>query len=305
MSFKEQLQKLKENWLLIVLGLLILVVLFSFVGGGINLKAGNSRDSAMYGNLMYDMPAQQSRMYSTDPYSQKQTSDFSPEVEVRKITKSLNLRLETNVGKFNEIDVRIKSIANTSNSYILSENTTSRKSGSRNIYTGNYTIKVDSIKLDDMVLQLKDLGTVISLNQSATDVTGSYTRTEVEIKIEKDRLKRYLDIYETANEDGKLKLIDRIFDQERRIKYLEDSLKNIDQRVEYSTITLTVFEKYNYSNIVFVKFSDLVRTLVNGINNVLKIVFGVIPYAIFAYLIYLFTKLFRRRKKEDLIIKKK
>jgi hypothetical protein len=304
MSFKEQLQKLKENWLLIVLGLIILFALFSVVGGGINLNAGYSRDSAMEYS-MYDRSPQKGGMYNTNQYNQTQTGDFSPEIEIRQIVKNLNLRLETKVGKFDEIDTRIKSIANTSNSYILLENTTSRKSGSKNIYTGNYTIKVDSTKLDDMVLQLKDLGTVISLNQSATDVTGSYTKTEVEIEIEKDRLKRYLEIYETTNEDGKLKLIDKIFNQERRIKYLEDSLKNLDQRVEYSTITLTVFEKYNYSNIVFVKFSELVRTLVNGINTVLKIIFGVIPYAVFAYLIYLFTRLFKRRKREDLTIKKK
>ncbi len=295
MSFKEQVDKLKNNWLMIVLIIVVLLLVLTFSGSAnYNTRAlyssqvaGGYSESAM---MDYDV-----RTSYTQPSSQG--TDFAPEVELRKIVKNANLRLELKLGTFHETDSKIKSIANTSNSYILSENISSRKSGSKNVYTGNYVIKVESTKLDAMVNQLKDLGDVTSIYSGATDVTGNYTSTEIELEAERNRLNRYLELYNSSDEDGKIKMINSIFNHERRIKYLEDSLRNIDQRVEYSTISLSVSEKYNFANIVFVKFSDLIRTFVNSFNSVLKIIFGVVPYLLLLYLIVLGFRLFRRKKK--------
>lgn len=304
MSFKEQIDKLKSNWLLIVLGLIIFVILFSITQMSVGSVGYQSRNLGASEKVAmdYDMELSQSLGGGV---SSSRTDDFSPDVEERKIIKNTNLKLNIKRGEFENTNSRIKAISNTSDSFILSENITSRKSGSKELFTGRYTIKVDSTKLEDMTSQLKDLGKVTYLNQSGNDITGNYTKTSLEIELEKERLKRYQEIYDSTNEDGKLRLIDRIFNQERRIKYLEDSLKNMDQRVEYSTISLTVTETYNYANIVLVRFSDLVRTFVNNVNNVLKFIFGVVPYAVAVYLIYLFTRLFKRRKNVNLKIKNK
>lgn len=60
---------------------------------------------------------------------------------------------------------------------------------------------------------------------------------------------------EATSIQDKLTLNDRIFDQERRIKYLTDSINNMDQRIEYSTVYISLTEKKSeYINIVFVKF---------------------------------------------------
>jgi hypothetical protein len=294
MGFKEQMDKLKENWFIILLVIIGFVLLVFMTGGGANV--GMQRLNYANDSTMMDYSPAASYGGSYDNYKSS-TSDFAPEVEERKIVKNANLSLEIKWKEFKDVSLKINSIANTSDSYILSENITSRKSGSKDIYTGNYTIKVESSKLDDLLNQLKEVGKVTSFNQSGNDITGNFTKTSLEIELEKDRLDRYLEIYQTTNEDGKIQLIDKIFNQEKRIKYLEDSLKNMDQRVEYSTISLTVREKYNYANIVLVKLSDLLKVLVGSVNTVLKILFAIIPFIIFIYLIVLGVRVSRKKKK--------
>ena len=95
----------------------------------------------------------------------------------------------------------------------------------------------------------------------------------------------------------KIQLNDRIFEQETKIKYIEDSLKNIDKRVDYSTIYVTLNEKQpKYANIVFIEFSELVRRLVDSINSLLKLIFTALPYAIAGFVVWLIIKIFKKKK---------
>ena len=88
-----------------------------------------------------------------------------------------------------------------------------------------------------------------------------------------------------------------IFDQERTIKYLEDSLKNIDKQVDYSTIYVTLNEKQSeYANIVFVKFSELVKRFVGSINSLLTLIFVVVPYAVAVAILWVAVRVFRKGK---------
>jgi hypothetical protein len=106
-------------------------------------------------------------------------------------------------------------------------------------------------------------------------------------------------MYNSAEKiSDKIELNDRIFNQERTIKYLEDSLKNMDQRVDYSTINLNISEKYSYSNIALVKLSDLVRSFVNSVNALLKFLFVIIPFAIVGWIIYLVSRNKKNSKKK-------
>jgi predicted nucleic acid-binding Zn-ribbon protein len=141
------------------------------------------------------------------------------------------------------------------------------------------------------------LGEVISFNENKDDITGRYTNVELELEVEKERLKRYQEMYDEAKSvEDKLNLNDRIFNQERRIKYLEDSMKNMDTRIDYSTISVSLQEKKSsYVNVVFVKFSQLIRSLVDSINSVLKLVFWILPWALLGIVVWLVVRVIRKR----------
>jgi len=291
MTMKEQLNKLKENWLLVG----IVLILFVFMFGG-NFM-GNMFGSATKQISMANVEMEQAVSYRAGGYMPVPEQDFAPDVEERKITKTASMSTEVERGTFKNADSKLKIIVKSSDSYLLNENVNKYDSGRKSYYQGSYQIKVETDKYDAVIAQLKDIGEVQSFNENARDITGSYTKTEIEIDVEKERLARYEEMYKEAERvEDKITLNDRIFDQERRIKYLEDSLKNMDKRIEYSTVTVTIKEKRSeYANIALAKLSALVKSFVGSINSLLYLLFVIVPYVVAVGIIVFIVKRFRKR----------
>ncbi|MBI2107385.1 DUF4349 domain-containing protein [Candidatus Woesearchaeota archaeon] len=103
-------------------------------------------------------------------------------------------------------------------------------------------------------------------------------------------------MYEEAKSiQDKIDLSDRIFNPERAIKYYEEELKNIDNQVSYSTVSLTLTEKQSdYANIMFVKFSSLISSFVESLNSLLKFTVIILPWAIISLILYLLYRRFAK-----------
>ena len=293
MTIKSQLSKIKDNWLLIVIVLAVL----AFLNFG---NLGSLGVSSLAGGIGFEKRAAQDASYSGSYgiIPQPSYGDFAPDVTDRKITKSSSINIETETGIFKDAESKLKSIVKSTNSYLLNENVNKYDSGWKTYYSGTYQIKVDSRKYNDIIAQLKGIGEVKSFSENTDDITASYKNLEIELAAERQRLLRYQEMYKEATLTAdKLQISDRIFDQERTIKYLEDSMKNIDKQVDYSTIYATLNEKQSeYASIIFVKFSELVRSLVASINSLLTLIFAVIPYAVSAAILWFVVRFFRKRK---------
>lgn len=297
MGMKEQFSKIKENWLLLVL---VLVVILFLSNGSRVLEQGVGAiydTKSMYAP-MADMEQSLSYGYDGGGRGYYPNDDFAPEVETRVITKTASLTSEVKRGTFQAEAFKVKSLIRSTDSFLLNENVNNYGSKLRSYYVGSYQIKVDVNKYDDMITQLKEIGEVTSFNENQLDITAEYTNIQIEIETEKDRLERYKDMYDEAKEvEDKIELSDRIFNQERMIKYMEDSLENMDKRVDYSTIYLTVTEKQSeYADVLFVKFSELVRNLVSSFNSLVNLIFVVVPWAIAALVIYVITRIIKKKK---------
>ena len=291
MAIKDQLLKIKENWLLVA-AVLIILFISTFGGGTFAAKSvGGFREVAVYDSMR--APEALSIGYDRIPPS----GDFAPEVEERKITKTASLSTEVERGTFGDAETKLKAIVAATDSFILNENVNKQGFGKHAYYSGFYQIKVEGTKYDAVISQLKDIGEVISFNENAQDVTGTFVSTEARLEAEKSRLQRYQQMYKDAKDiDDKIQLSDRIFNQERTIKYLEDSLKNIGRRVEYTTISFSMREKQSeYVGVVLVKFSQLVRQLVVSINSLLSLIFVTLHYALVALLVWLGVRLVKKR----------
>ncbi|MBR9691057.1 DUF4349 domain-containing protein [Candidatus Woesearchaeota archaeon] len=282
MALKKQLLKLKDNWLLI---LLFLILLFAVSGSSFLLTPFTSTASKMLaGGFAADEAmemgiASRSSYYPSPVYG---NGDFAPEVEVRKIIKTSSLSTEVKRGEFKQNEDKLKNIVVSSDSFILNENVNLYGKGSKAYYRGSYHLKVDTDKYDSVVTQLKEIGEVTSFNENSNDVTGQYVSLEDQLKLEKDRLKRYQDILDDAERiEDKINLNNYIFNQERTIKYIEDRINNLDKRVEYTTISFSMSEKQSeYVNVAVVKFSALIKNLVGSFNLLLKAVFWLFPWLI-------------------------
>lgn len=279
MGIKDQLNKLKDNWLLIVLLLVVMVMM----SGGLNMFSG-SMNYAM-DNYGYAESAKMGSVASRgmDYYpSPGYDEGFAPEVQERVITKTSSMSTEVERGKYKSSEAVLKSIVIAAKGFILNENANQYDEGWKSYYSGYYTIKVPTNDYASVLSQLQEIGVVKSFNENAADVTGRYTDLNTQLETEKARLARYEQMYEEATLiEDKINLNDRIFNQERTIKYLEDAIENIDNRVDYSQISFSMSEKRSgYADIYFVEFSTLVENFVNNTSNLLSFLFSIIPWAI-------------------------
>ena len=288
MSLKEQLDTLKRHWLIIV----ILVIVFAvFNLGGLVSEVGFAEydmvEESAYATRSMGMPAP---MYPSE--------DFAPEVEERKITKTASLNTEVEKETFNDNVNYLKSIVTSTDSFLLNENIKKQGKGKTSYYTGYFQLKVETSKYDAVIVQLKEIGEITSFNENTIDVTGRYTNLEIELETEKARLERYEKMFDEADiMEDKIILSDRIFDQERSIKYLEESLENIDNRVDYTTITVNIKEKQSeYAYVAFVKFSELVNGLVGSLSSLLSFIFVILPWAIAIYIIAFVVKKVKKKR---------
>lgn len=305
MGIKNQWNTIKNNWIIVLV--LIVIVVFFMAGGNTQSNIGLSNSYSGYSRTAYDMEKAMvssidSSAYYGDGYGgyyYDYYGDFAPQVEERKITKTASIGAEVKRGTFKDAEARLKAIVASSDSFLLNENVAKNRYGSGDYFSGSYSIKVDTEKYDYIVQQLREIGELTYFNENARDITGSYTNKQIELQVEKERLERYREMYtEAKSVEDKINLNDRIFNQERTIKYLEDSLSRMDQKVDYTTISVSITEKTSsYANIVFVKFSDLARSFVQSLNVLLKILFILVPYAALLAIILFIVRILRKAKK--------
>jgi hypothetical protein len=295
MAIKDQFNMIKNNWLII----LIVIGLFVFMNSGFT-GLGNMSNNLLYKSTSsYDQGFanyESAGMASSSYYRGSASQDFAPEVEERKLTTTSRLSTEVKRGEFDSNEQQLKNIVTSSDSILLSENKNNYGTKRRAYFSGSYQIKVSADKYTSVISQLKGIGEIQSISENTQDITGQYTNAKLNLEVEKERLKRYLEMYnEAINIDDKMNLNDRIFNQERTIKYLEDSINRKDQKIDYSTIHFTLTEeRSDYANIVFVKLSSLITSFVNSINSLLSFIFVVAPWAVFLFVVWI---IYRRVKK--------
>ena len=298
MGIKDQVKTLKNNWLIIAL---FLVGLFAMTGMGNGIMSGVMYDSfdRGYGGDM--MMAESTSYKSGRGYmpSPSYGDDFAPEVEERVIVKNSYLNSEVEQGTFYENEQRLKDIIQTSDAFLLNENVNEYETNWNSYFSGSYSIKVPAGKYDAVLSQLREIGELQSFSDNSQDITGSYTNQNIEVEMERARLQRFLEMYEGAElMEDKILLNDRIFDQERRVKYLDDAIKNMDTRVQYSQVSFSMSEKRSeYVDVTLVRFSNLVESLVNSLNALLQLVFMGLPWALLFVGYKAVSKLVKKKKK--------
>jgi hypothetical protein len=298
MSVKTQLLKLKENWLIIVLSLIFIIIIAALVGNsGPGLYQLTERSLNSVGqSASFDEAYDSKAMIGIYP---GEDGGFAPQIEERKLVKTSELSTEVKRGEFADSENQLKSIIAASDSFLLNENVKKYGTGVEQYYRGSYQIKVEAGKYDSVISQLKQIGEVQDFNENTEDITGSYANLEIELATEKSRLERYRAMYNEATKiEDKINLNDRIFNQERTVKYYEDRLANLDSKIDYSTVSVTITEKKsNFFSAKFVELSELIGTIVGSLNSLLVLIFAVIPYLILIALIYLIIRLIRKKRR--------
>ncbi|RJQ19760.1 DUF4349 domain-containing protein [Candidatus Woesearchaeota archaeon] len=285
MSLKKQWQTVKDNWL-IVSAVVLFLLLTNFSGIS---SISSVAQEAMGGYAGMDMAR------SGMPYPVP--GNFYPEVEERKKTVFASLRTEVETGLFAEGERRAKLAFSDAGALLVSESVNVYETGRKEYRRGSYQVKVPVDGYAGLVLALKGIGEVKSFSENVQDITEQYVDAQANLDAEKARLARYQAMFKEATRtEDKITLSDRIFEQERTIRYLEDAVKNVNKQVQYSSLSFELEEKRpKYAEIVFVRFSQLVKNLVDNVNAVLTLLFSLVPWAFVALIGFGVWKLAKRK----------
>lgn len=107
----------------------------------------------------------------------------------------------------------------------------------------NYVVRIPAEKFDAFMALTDGIGSVTSSSRSAENITSQYTDYEARLsslKTQEERLLSMLD--ESGDLESLIALEARLSEVRYEIESIERNLRNFDQRLAYSTVTLNIQE---------------------------------------------------------------
>lgn len=217
----------------------------------------------------YAMPEEASAMYASDDMYMEEAAEYDASAEYnsadntngiesvddsavenssRKIIKNVNLSCETE--EFDVLLANIEAKVNSLGGYLESTDISGRSinaSKSQKRYA-NIVARIPAGNLNNFVTDISERSNITYKSESAEDVTLNYADTEAHIKslrTEQDRLNELLlqaDDIETI-----IAIETRITDVRYELESYESRLRTIDNKVDYSTVSINVQEVERYT----------------------------------------------------------
>ena len=169
----------------------------------------------------------------------------------RKLIRSASLSVETK--EFDELLVNLDNKIKELGGYVESMNGNygSVYSSYRSNKSADMTVRIPSAKLDEFINSIGSTANITYRSESVTDVTLDYVDMESHKKMlieEQNRLMEFLDQAETVEEI--ISLEDRITNVKYQIDSMESQLRTYDNKVDYSTINISITEVIDYTPVV-------------------------------------------------------
>lgn len=254
----------------IYISALFLSLVSIFLGGCGNSSASYSYERDAVSNSYYDSmvespyeEAYEEEYASEDVYAAtgaavKMSADTTSEGEQlevkakgRKLIKTVNLSVQTKEFDtlISTVTTRIDELGGYAESLDVSGyEYNASKTSVRNAYI---VARIPADKLNSFVNTVSDNSNIISKNESVNDVTLEYTDVEAHrnsLRVEQERLDELLG--EADSIETIVALESRLTEVRYELESYESRLRNIDNRVDYSTVYLSVQEVKDYTPVV-------------------------------------------------------
>lgn len=219
-----------------------------------------------------------------------------------KIIRTLDLRLSTRA--FDE-DLKKLSQALADHDGYVEYSDVSSDRGSRRY--ANLTLRVPKGRLDAYLAQVAGIGRTVSYSESQQDVSEQYSDTETRLKTQATKMERLLDLLSKASlVEDVLEIEREIADTQYQIDRLTGSLRGMDSKVDYSTVSLHLTEETatdapgepSLGERIGNALSDAFAISADLLENVLVFVVVILPYAAIITVIVLLVRAINRRKRK-------
>lgn len=218
----------------------------------------------------------------------------------KKIIKNGEMTIQ--VGDINKSRNQVSKIIEENKAYIQRENF--RNSDQADNL--NLIIKVPHQNFEKLVNSFSDgMGSVVSKSISSDDVTEEYSDVSIKLANKKIYLEKYRNMLKSAKTTkDMLEIQENIRELEDEIDVSEGRLKFIDDRVQYSSLDLTIFkEKVRSSTTSKIGFgSRFGDSITEGWNSFVGFILGIIsfwPFLLFVPIIVFLWKKWKVRKQAN------
>lgn len=209
----------------------------------------------------------------------------------KKIIKNGELNIQ--VGEIKKAQQQVNDMIRKNKAYIQSEQLMNTDSD-ENL---TLTIRVPHQNFDELIHSFSDgIGSVLSKNISSDDVTEEYSDVSIRLENKKIYLEKYRNMLRSAKTTkDMLEIQENIRNLEDEIDVAEGRLRFIDDRVNYSTLNLTLHkEKIRSSATSQIGFgSRFGDSLTEGWNSFVSFILGLIslwPFVLLIPVIIIFLK---------------
>lgn len=172
------------------------------------------------------------------------TSDADRENEAKRIYTA-NLSMETTA--FDDAAKGLAALVDELDGWMQSSSVDYGGSGYR---YGNYTARIPQEKFDQFISRAGKLCHVVSSYSNVEDVSEAYYDTAGRLGTQQTKLKRLQTLLSQAKDmEDMITIESAISDTENQIESLSGDLKHYDSQIDYATVTLSLNEVYQLSNV--------------------------------------------------------
>ena len=229
--------------------------------------------------------------------------------EGRKIIVTYNLTLDTK--EYNESINKINELLRGNSGYTQSLNESAY--GTRYV---TMVLKVPKDNAEDFVNGIAGTESINIIDRSidSSDVTSQYTDNELRLKTQREKLERLYALQRDQKDlETLLKLEAEISDTIYEIEKIELDLKNLDSKIDYSTINLTLREistststttKLSFIDRISAAIGDSIYDFTYFFENLIIAAIFLFPYIVLLVLIIILVRyIYRKFTKGKIVVK--
>jgi hypothetical protein len=209
--------------------------------------------------------------------------------------KSANLYINTE--DYDKNKIYLNSLIIKYNGKITNENEMLNNKKIRSLYL---TVKIPKNELDSFLNEIKttfglELENINVYNSDVTEQKQDFTERLNRYKSQIEKYKEMLTQKDLRIED-EIKIQNRIDDLENQIYYLEKSNQDLDNRITYSTVSITLNEKASpLTNVEFKSFKYYIAEFLNSLENGLNIFINLVAYGLELLILFIVYKFVRNK----------
>lgn len=278
-----------------------LVLVFSSLLAGCGADEGKA--AVDYGYKADDMVAPENSVELSTNEGKTQSAMPANQKLIRKVR--MTAETEQMDALLTSLDQRITELGG----YVENRQVTTSADSQSTKRSANLTIRIPAENLDGFVNKISETANVLSVNETAEDITLSYVATESRIKALETEQTRLLELLAAAeNMEDLLTIESRLTDVRTELEQVNSLLRVYDNQVNYATVELSIQQVQEFTEVkeeapsgFFERAWDVLCNVCSGLGTIFRelgiILIGTSPIWLPAAG-FLVWWLFRKRKKK-------